>query len=125
DLYALGITLYRAMTGEYPWANVQCPPMDELARHPSEFTQSFNLTDDVSAVLLKLIAPKRVDRFESAEQLFKALNKVQQLKKAQTLSEESTSQFHLPPLADGSNPSKSAFHDFMLTLYSQSRHSNA
>lgn len=125
DLYALGITLYRAMTGEYPWANVQCPPMDELARHPSEFTQSFNLTDDVSAVLLKLIAPKRVDRFESAEQLLKALNKVQQLKKAQTLSEESTSQFHLPPLADGSNPSKSAFHDFMLTLYSQSRHSNA
>ncbi|MCM7168347.1 methylation-associated defense system protein kinase MAD6 [Enterobacter quasiroggenkampii] len=125
DLYALGITLYRAMTGEYPWANVQCPPMDELARHPSEFAQSFNLTDDASAVLLKLISPKRVDRFKSAEQLLKELNKVQQLKRAQTLSEESTSQFHLPPLADGSTPSKSAFHDFMLTLYSQSRHSNA
>ncbi len=125
DLYALGITLYRAMTGEYPWPNVQCPPVDELARHPSEFTQSFNLTDDVSAVLMKLIAPKRVDRFGSAEELLNTLNKVQQLKKAQSPKEESTSQFHLPPLADGSNPSESAFHDFMLTLYSQSRHSNA
>lgn len=125
DLYALGITLYRAMTGEYPWPNVQYPPVDELARHPSEFTQSFNLTDDVSAVLMKLIAPKRVDRFGSAEELLNTLNKVQQLKKAQSPKEESTSQFHLPPLADGSNPSESAFHDFMLTLYSQSRHSNA
>ncbi|MFL9777821.1 methylation-associated defense system protein kinase MAD6 [Vibrio cyclitrophicus] len=125
DLYALGITIYRAMTGEYPWANTQCPPLNELARHPSEFTQSFNLTDDVSSLLLKLIAPKRVDRFETAEQLIEALDQVQQLKKAQVLAEESTSQFHLPPLADGSNPSKSAFHDYLLTLYSQSRHSNS
>ena len=125
DLYALGITLYRAMTGEYPWANTQCPPLDELARHPSEFTQSFNLTDDVSSVLMKLIAPKRVDRFESAEQLLDVLNKVQQLKKAKIQSQNSTSQFHLPPLFDGSNSSKSAFHDYLLTLYSQSRHSNS
>src|SRR5690606_37821495 len=74
---------------------------------------------------LKLIAPKRGDRFESSEQLLKALNKVQQLKKAQILPEESTSQFHLPPLAHGSNPTKSAFHDFLLTLSSHSQHSNA
>ncbi|MCC2523576.1 protein kinase [Vibrio coralliilyticus] len=125
DLYALGITLYRAMTGEYPWANSQMPIPGEPGRSPTEFTQSLHLSDDVCALLLKMIAPKQSDRFESAEQLLEAINRIDTLKKAVKLSEESTSQFHLPPLADGSMPNKSAFHDYLLTLYSQSRHSNS
>lgn len=125
DLYALGITLYRAITGEYPWANAQRPIPGEIGRNPTEFTQSIDLSDDVCALLLKIIAPKSIDRFENAESLLDALNQVTQLKKPLSRNDESSSQFHLPPMADGSMPNQSAFHDYLLTLYSQSQHSNS
>jgi serine/threonine protein kinase len=125
DLYALGITVYRAITGEYPWAESQFPVPGEAGRNPTDFNHSMDLSDEVCALLIKLIAPKRADRFDTAEDVLAALNKVAQLKKLLPKADESTSQFSLPRLADGSMPTKSAFHDYLLTLYSQSRHSNS
>ena len=76
DLYALGITLYRAATGKLPfegedWYAVARQHVDDAPPSPRKHVAS--LSPAFEAILLKLLAKKPADRFSSATALADAL----------------------------------------------------
>ncbi|MDB9527850.1 protein kinase [Oscillatoria sp. CS-180] len=73
DLYALGITLYEFITGEYPFGGAQ-PQLGERCHDPRVFEGCESLSEGLVDFLKKAIAPKRSDRFSSATEFLEALN---------------------------------------------------
>ena len=138
DLYALGITLYEAMAGRYPWLDAQIPPPGKTAPDPREQSNLSNLAPELVDVMLKAIAPKRADRFASAAELQRVLASVPAARRApQPVTP-------LPPTwgapGDGGNgrsdangggadppipPNTNPYVRHLLTVYSQSKRSNA
>ncbi|RWJ10200.1 MAG: serine/threonine-protein kinase PknK, partial [Mesorhizobium sp.] len=127
DLYALGLTLYEAVTGQYPW-DVQVPPPATPARDPREFSNLSDLAPELVDVILKTIAPKRADRFATARYLRSALANIPAARRAP--------QPVMPSWAPSSNgadigsggtipPNTNPYVRHLLTAYSQSKHSNA
>jgi serine/threonine protein kinase len=80
DVYALGVTLYEAVTGRYPWPGVNRPPPNTVADDPRDATGFEDLSQKLVEVMLKSIAPKRGDRYASAAELLKALGAVTTLR---------------------------------------------
>ncbi len=79
DLYALGITLYRAATGKLPfegedWYAVARQHVDDAPRPPREHVAS--LSPAFEAVILRLLAKKPADRFATATALSDALSRL-------------------------------------------------
>jgi serine/threonine protein kinase len=139
DLYALGVTLYEAVTNRYPWDNAQVPPPGKPATDPRELSNLADIAPEFVDVMLKAIAPKRADRFATAADLQRALASVPAARRAPR-------PFTPVPLAwgvpgDGGNgkrkgnggggsgdpipPNTNPYVRHLLTVYSQSKHSNA
>jgi serine/threonine protein kinase len=126
DLYALGLTLYEALTGRYPWDTTE-PPISTPAPDPRELSGYADLAPELVDVVLKAIAPRRAERFYSAQSLKEALSEVRVARRLKPLK--------LPTLETGANnglvviaksgPNTNAFVSHLLTLYSQSRLSNS
>lgn len=79
DLYALGITLYRAATGKLPfegadWYAVARQHVDDAPRPPREHVAS--LSPAFEAIVLRLLAKKPADRFATATALADALSRL-------------------------------------------------
>lgn len=132
DLYALGITLYEAVTGRYPWDNAQIPPPGKSAADPREQSNLSNIAPEFVDVMLKAIAPKRADRFASAVELQRALASVPAARRAPQPVTPVPPSWGPPTIGgNGSSssqpipPNTNPYVRHLLTVYSQSKRSNA
>ncbi len=126
DLYALGLTLYEALTARYPWDTAE-PPISKPAPDPRELSGFADLSPELVNVVLKAIAPRRAERFGSAIEFRDALAEVRHARRIQTLSLAAVARAASSGQATlaVSAPNTNAFVSHLLTLYSQSRRSNA
>jgi len=126
DLYALGLTLYEALTSRYPWDTSE-PPINKPAPDPRELSGFSDLSPELVNVVLKAIAPRRAERFATATDFRDALTEVRQARRIQTVSLAAMA----VAVSSGNavltecKPNSNTFVSHLLTLYSQSRRSNA
>ncbi|WP_411845625.1 protein kinase [Roseibacillus persicicus] len=127
DVFALGVTLYEAITNnQYPWPETKIEARVGLEpKDPREFSGLEDLSHALVDVLLKMIAPTRAERYQSAVEVLEALTGISELrlanpKEQETLTTQSWEAMGLPPRAN-TNP----YVDFLLTVYSQSQKTNA
>lgn len=138
DLYALGITLYEAVTGRYPWIDAQVPPPGKPAPDPREQSNLLNLAPEFADIMVKAIAPKRADRFASAAELLNALAAVTAARRPPQPTTPVPSAWiarnggdNRMATGNGSGvetpiePNTNPYVRHLLTVYSQSKRSNA
>lgn len=119
DLYALGVSLYEAICGRYPWDDLTAPPPGQPARPLTDRTGLKDLAPDLAEVIQKAIAPRRQERFATAATFKAAMDRVRTARRP-TVPPASPA---IPAAAI--RPNTNPFVDHLLTFYSQSRRTNA
>jgi hypothetical protein len=122
DIYALGLTVYEALTGSYPW-QATSPPPATAAPDPHELPGLSDLAPELTRIVLKAIAPKRADRYATASALIEALEEVTRARREPTT--ETSDALLVPELGGAVPPNTNPFVSYLLTLYSQSPRTNA
>jgi serine/threonine protein kinase len=126
DLYALGITLYEALTARYPWDTSE-PPLNKRAPDPRELSGFADLAPELVTVILKAIAPHRAERFGSGIEFRDALGEIRHARRFQaaSLTANATARSTATAALSVTPPNTNIFVSHLQTLYSQSRRSNA
>lgn len=75
DIYSLGVTLYQMLTGRLPFegdtASVMAQHITQTPASPSELNP--DISDELGAILLKMLQKKPQHRFQSTDDLIKSL----------------------------------------------------
>jgi len=124
DLYAMGLTLYEALTSRYPWDTAE-PPINKPAPDPRELSGFSDFAPELVSVVLKAIAPRRAERFATATDFRDALAEVRHARRIQAVSLATMATGSSQGVLAESAPNSNAFVSHLLTLYSQSHRSNA
>ena len=76
DIYALGITFYKILTGEVPYTG---DPEEVMRQHlfeepvaPKELNDA--ISDELNAIVLRMLAKSADDRYQSLEEFVTALD---------------------------------------------------
>ena len=117
DVFALGCTLFEAVTGRFPYPE-GTPRTD--APDPRALPGSADLTDEVADLVARVVAPRRDRRFGSARELARALRAVAPRRRERPAPAPASAAFRARGASSG-NP----FVAYLRTLYSQTAHTNA
>jgi serine/threonine protein kinase len=119
DVYALGVTLYEVLTGQWPFAG-PTGAIGEKAVNPRTHSGLGELSDELVDTLLTAIAPLRSERYGSAREFLDALRAIGDRVHRPVEPAVPEPVVACAP-AGGVNP----FVDHLQSLYSQSTGSNA
>ncbi|MEF2525421.1 protein kinase domain-containing protein [Streptomyces sp. CS62] len=125
DLYALGISAYMALTGDYPWPRKQEPPRDEPGLDPRKIAGLGDLSRAFADLLMRSIAPRRADRFPDAETFLAAVRAVGEVRMPPAGQLHGTAYALPAPAAVVAEENTNPFVGHLQTLYSQSSRTNA
>jgi serine/threonine-protein kinase len=76
DIYSLGITMYQMLTAELPFQGDTSSVMAQHITRPAPAPSIINasVSKELDAVVLKMLAKKPEERYQTAADLIKALN---------------------------------------------------